>query len=105
MQGVGQETERGVSVKLQFIYRSAWKLRKIRCCCAEPVKMNRAAYQRGLSEGITDLILIHKALIIVPEGQAGMKSKQIISISVCINQGAMTPFPREFGRKPPSKGL
>lgn len=27
------------------------------------------AYQHGSSEGLTDLILIHKALITLPEGQ------------------------------------
>lgn len=83
MQGVGWETERGVSVKLKFIYRSTLKLQKIQSVCAEPVKIS--SYQHGSSEGITELILIHKALIIVPEGQAGMKSKQIISIHIRIN--------------------
>lgn len=105
MQGVGWETEGGVSVKLQLIYRSTLKLQKIWSCYAEPVKMNTAAYQHGPSEGITDLILRHKTLMITPGGQAGMKSKQIVSLPVCINQGASIPFPGECERKTPSDEL
>lgn len=67
--------------------------------------MNTAVYQHGPSEGITNLILIHEALMITPEGQAGMKSKEIISLPVCINQGASIPFPGECGRKTPSNEL
>lgn len=105
MQGAMRETERRVSVKLQFIYRSAFKLQKIQSVCAEPVKMNITAYQHRSSEGITGVVLIHKALITVTEGQAGRKSKQIISIHTCISQGNSIPLPKEFGIKPPSNGL
>lgn len=52
------------------------------------------AYQHGSSEGFTDLALIHKALIIMPEGQAGKKNKQIIATHTHINQGASTTLHR-----------
>lgn len=104
MQGVRWETERGVSVKLEFIYRSILKLQKIQSCCAESVKKNIAVYQHGSSEGITDLTFIHKALTIVPEGQ-NRNEKQTNYSNTYINQGAYIPFSRESGRKTPSNGL
>lgn len=50
--------------------------------------MNVVAYQHCPSEGITDLILTHRAFTIIPERCAGMKSKQIISIHIHVNQAA-----------------
>lgn len=44
MQGVGWEAEKGVSVNLHFIYRSALKQNSKRPCHAEAVKMNIVAY-------------------------------------------------------------
>lgn len=58
---------------------------------------NPAADQHRSAKGMSDGIPVPKALVVVPEGQAGPEA------CTGINQGASAPFPRELGRNSPQQ--
>lgn len=84
----GLQNRKGSFCKAAFDLQKCFETKNIQSCHAEPVKMNIVAYQHCPSEGITDLILTHRAFTIIPERRAGMKSKQIVSVHIHVNQAA-----------------